>query len=200
MQISKNIGSGYDEYSKLGANREFVVDNFNFSSQFEISGAVKSSISFNRGIASSYSGSVGAGNNSAFLEKNNKNGRNGIFDRNARDYLNTFETIKFIGTGSYTLPFTLPIEIQINEKYSKVNPYLLFPADKLIFGWQLPLDITNNAVANLTFSNLGINKIIMYGSLVKTGDYGYEEARYIESKFKFEYNLRSNRLKKCFSI
>ena len=175
LQISKDIGTGYSDYSKLGANREFVVNNFNFNSQFEISGAIKSSFSFSRGIASSYSGSAVAGNISAFIEKNNKNGRNAIFDRNPRDFLNTFETAKFIGTGSYTLPFTPPLEIQINEKYSKINPYLLFPTDKIIFGWQLPLDITNSSVANLTFSNLGVNKIIMYGSLIKIGDYGYEE-------------------------
>lgn len=172
MQITKKP-VGLSQVAIDGASRELNVDTIFWEGQYIMSGVVKSPLSFERGISNIYSGSY-FGNFSEFIEKNNKNGRNQIFDRNARDWLNTFETTKTIGTGTYSTgsPVTR-ITVSINELYEKPNPYLLFPEDNIIFGWQLPLDTLNQNASKLTFTNSGIHKLIMYGSLIKDSNFGY---------------------------
>ena len=58
--------------------------------------------------------------------------------------------------------------ISINSRYTKPNPYILLPSDKLTFGFQLPWDNDNGIAQNsLTFATTGINKITLYGSSLR---------------------------------
>ena len=57
----------------------------------------------------------------------------------------------------------------IKSSYNNTpNPYLLLPTDKLVFGWQMPLDMDQLVISSsMQFANGGINKVIFYGSLLR---------------------------------
>lgn len=74
-------------------------------------------------------------------------------------------TGSFIGTGSYTL-------ITQDRTFTD-NPYVLFPSDKLIFGWQAPLASVSGSISGdvgdgpqLHFP-VGPGKVVLYGSSLR---------------------------------
>jgi hypothetical protein len=124
---------------------------------------VKSPLSYNTSIASNFSGSA-----SKILECNLEfSGRNQYYDANGRDWNNSFENPIVVATGSENIGIG-GHKIYINQKYTKENPYILLPTDKLTFGFQLPYVRNNSSTLNsLIFSPVGINKIILYGSSLR---------------------------------
>ena len=135
--------------------------------QFALSSSVKSPILFERGLAVPFSGSAG----SYFLNipKLEISGRNQITEVNGRDWINSFEQPLVIGSGTLNISGFGNFTIPVNATYTKSNPYILLPTDKLTFGFQLPIDSINNVAihSSLEFGNFGINKIILYGSTLR---------------------------------
>lgn len=126
---------------------------------------VKSPISYNSSINSSFSGSLlGYKNVVCVLDSS---GRNQYYDVNGRDWVNSFENPKIIATGSLNIGGG-NVTVYINDRYTKPNPYILLPTDKLTFGFQLPYQDSNTINSNtFTFSTMGINKIVLYGSTLR---------------------------------
>jgi hypothetical protein len=60
---------------------------------------------------------------------------------------------------------------KLNEFYTKTNPYILLPTDKLTFGFQLPWSKEGSSTtkfSSLAFSPVkGIHKITLYGSSLR---------------------------------
>lgn len=143
--------------------------------QFVISSSLKSSVNFSDGIRSVYYDSTGGpGKTNYFVEKNEKSGRDGlnINLKNGRDFANIYDNSETIGTGSYQLAISLTKHFDIKQNYNiKPNPYILLPTDKIIFGWQLPLDMDGQSTSTgITFWKSGINKVIFYGSLMRVNE------------------------------
>ena len=148
--------------------RELLIQNSGgsfYNGQWIMSSSVKSSVAFEEGISYAFSGSISDGK--LVIPKLNISGRNQIESANGRDWVSTFNSPNIIGTGSYYInSYDNPIEI--NSAYTKPNPYILLPTDKLTFGFQLPWQNDNNINSNsLTFLTTGINKIILYGSTLR---------------------------------
>ena len=137
------------------------------SFQIQAISTVKSPISFNSSIPNIFSGSA---IDSRYLQCIlNTSGRNQYYDVNGRDWINTFENPIIVGTGSIDLGAAPPkVKIYINKNYTKPNPYILLPTDKLTFGFQLPYHNLNDTDSNtFIFDTAGINKIILYGSTLR---------------------------------
>jgi hypothetical protein len=171
--------------------REKIVD-VEWEGQFVVSGTVKSPLSYNKGIEIGLN--YGWPNNTnnpnlyacSYREQWSFNGRSG-FEKDfvsKRDWKNVLEIPKFyakVFPGSYR---TSEYELYVNEKYSKENPYILFPTDELIFGWNISgpdlwnynqfgaFNFGSNGGPYLSFSDLGIHKVVLYGSLLRVGDNG----------------------------
>ena len=142
-----------------------------FSSQFILSSSVKASLSYEEGFAAPYSGSsVSVGNGGEYIQSLNYSGRNQLNRANGKDWRSTIEAPVIAGTGIYTIG-GLNNSVNINSNYTKQNPYLLLPTDKLTFGFQLPTGRLMGAGAGeqstITFSPQGINKITLYGSSLR---------------------------------
>ena len=88
-------------------------------------------------------------------------------------------TIKYLdnpfalgGTVTY---FTDPLLTSDRESVDKPSPYIIFPEDKLIFGWQIPLTFRMSSLGGTaadpsTYMQLfGNSKLKMYGSFVQNG-------------------------------
>ena len=126
---------------------------------------VKSPISYNSSINSSFSGSLISFKNVVCVL--DSSGRNQYYDVNGRDWANSFENPKIIATGSLNIGGG-DVTVYINDRYTKPNPYILLPTDKLTFGFQLPYQDLNTLNSNtFTFSTMGINKIVLYGSTLR---------------------------------
>lgn len=105
-----------------------------------------------------------------FIEQSSFAGRNGVYESNARDWISSYENPVIVGTASYLIGGGVDNFININAQYTKPNPYILLPTDKLIFGGQLPLSSFGTSVGDgvsVTFFPSGVNKIILYGSTLR---------------------------------
>jgi hypothetical protein len=152
--------------------RELIVNNFGFSStnQFILSSSVKASLSYKEGFTAPFSGSSVASLGGEYIQSLNYSGRNQLNRANGRDWRSAFEIPSIAGTGSYNIGSFNNL-INVNNNYTKPNPYLLLPTDKLTFGFQLPtgqLMGSNTGVqSTIIFSPQGINKITLYGSSLR---------------------------------
>lgn len=136
------------------------------SRQFILSSSCKNPVSYDAGLIASFSGALS--NYRAFVPTLDRSGRScGFKDSNGRDWLNANAKSTSAGTGSYSLG-SGDLNFTINTEYSKVNPYVLMPEDELVIGFQLPWDRFGSVTQNyFTFANSGINKVILYGSLLR---------------------------------
>jgi len=92
----------------------------------------------------------------------------GLLSKSSRGLVNDFfnsEVSKTRSIGSTT--------IIVPTKKRRINPYLLFPSDKLIIGWHLPISsnpgqliIPNQSESTLMF-HTGSFKLVLYGSYVR---------------------------------
>jgi hypothetical protein len=188
MTIDQNYKSFCENFIK---HREKIVD-VEWEGQFVASGTVKSPLSYSKGIeiGLNYSWPNNTNNNNLFAcsyrEQWSFNGRSGFETRfiSKRDWKNILE-IPIIYTKCEPYSYRdIQYELYVNEKYSKENPYILFPTDELIFGWNISgPDIWNynkfgvafinqNGGPYLSFSELGIHKVVLYGSLLRVGENG----------------------------
>ena len=155
---------------ELLLNSGELVGPMNGPRQFVLSSSVKTSIAYEAGAYTAYSGSFG--NESGFVESLDYSGRNQLNQANGRDWSSTFSSPVVAGTASYFIA-SYNYTINVNETYTKQNPYVLLPTDKLVFGVQLPwatgLGGTqwNDDSTSVDFSQYGINKIILYGSTLR---------------------------------
>ena len=146
------------------------------SGQFIISSSLKSANQFDEGIRSFWYNNASAAKQQAFIEKNNNSGRDGldINFRNGRNWLSIYENANILGTATYKFPNTSTNHtFTIKSSYkNSPNPYLLLPTDKLVFGWQMPLDMDQFVVSSsMQFSRTtGINKVVFYGSLLRVNE------------------------------
>lgn len=150
-------------------NRELTVNPTvtsytEFKGQMTISSSVKSSLSYEL-LTTPFSGALTAGN--LFVPTLSNSGRNQIYNTNGREWINSFEKTKVIDSyygGN-------DIITKINEFYTKKNPYILLPTDKLTFGFQLPWAAEGSATtkfSSLAFAPVkGIHKITLYGSTLR---------------------------------
>jgi len=170
----------YSAYNLQSTNRELAVapveisatspNTFGYTNQTIISSSVKNSLKYDgTGIyAQKY---VPTGYSILLSQSLNSSGRNQINPANGRDWRTTIESNQL--TGIYATPLAGNLEsVETNEKYTKTNPYLLLPTDKLSFGCQLPWSATMGyldyqATSSIGFANTGINKIILYGSTLR---------------------------------
>ena len=135
---------------------------------FIISSSCKSPIKFDEGRRTFFSGA--ASDNNYFIEQSVFSGRNSVYESNGREWVSSYENPVIVGTASYFIGGGVQNFIDINEQYTKLNPYILLPTDKLIFGGQLPLSAFGTNVGDgvsVTFFPSGINKIILYGSTLR---------------------------------
>lgn len=152
-------------------DRELLLPSANVSKQFTLESTVKNSIAYEKGLAASFSGSLPTLGGGAFLQSLAISGRNQLGNPSGRDWTSNLISPVIIGSATYPLPPTTVIPI--NSNYTKPNPYILLPSDKITFGYQLPwweyagggIDFTG--YSNITFSPTGINKIILYGSTLR---------------------------------
>jgi hypothetical protein len=170
MQIAFYKANGFGPTGLAQSPRELnFLDNPNNigPTNFIISSSCKSPIKFEEGIRTFFSGAVL--DDRFYIEKNEFSGRNGANEVNGREWLTSYENPVIVGTASYYIGGPDNI-IDINAAYTKLNPYVLLPTDKLTFGGQLPLSLFGTNVgdqSSITFSPQGINKIILYGSTLR---------------------------------
>lgn len=155
-------------------NRELLLPESTnpIKQQFVLQSTVKTSVAYSEGLAASFSGSsIGVGG-AQYIESLNYAGRNQLNNPSGRDWRSVIENPATIGTASYFIGGFQNV-IDINAAYTKKNPYILLPTDKITFGYQLPwwtfagggYDFTG--YNSITFSPQGINKIILYGSTLR---------------------------------
>lgn len=135
-----------------------------YNGQMVISSSVKSNLSYEL-LPTPFSGTFGVGN--LFVPTLSNSGRNQIYNANGREWINSFEKTNVIE--SYNNSNNIFTEI--NQFYTKTNPYILLPTDKLTFGFQLPWSRLGSATtkfSSLAFSPVkGIHKITLYGSSLR---------------------------------
>ena len=151
-----------------------------FNNQLIVSGVMKSVFGYQRALVQTVNNaSINDLQTCEFYETFETSGRNLLSER-GRSWLNPIQTAEPFGKGrdGYSAGFT-PF-FSVNKTYSKQNPYLLLPTDNLVFGWQVPIapryvgDSSGNSTyagvgPQFTFSKQGINKIVFYGSLLRSG-------------------------------
>ena len=163
--IQMFLSSSLDIFDYL--NRELHIKSLASSqnAQWVMNSTVKSSIGYKEGIGYIFSGAFAAGRNT--IPTLQYSGRNQIDQVFGRDWINAVEEPSIAATGSYYINSYNNL-ISINSRYTKPNPYILLPSDKLTFGFQLPWDNDNGIAQNsLTFATTGINKITLYGSSLR---------------------------------
>lgn len=179
-------------YQNFVKTREKPFETTQWSGQFVVSGSVKSPLKYTEGIEVGLNyawpnNTFNAANYAcSYREQWSFNGRSAIETGfvSKRDWKNVIEIPKLyaqLSAGSYR---TSTYNLSVNEQYSKENPYILFPTDELIFGWNISgpevwnytpngsVDFNSNGGPSLNFSNLGIHKVVFYGSLLRVGDNG----------------------------
>jgi len=134
--------------------------------QFILSSSCKNAVSYDAGLLTSFSGAVG--DYRIFVPTLDRSGRSaGYKDSNGRDWLNANAKSTVAGQGSYSIGAGT-VTFDINDYYSKVNPYVLMPGDELTVGFQLPWDRFGSVLTNsFEFATSGVNKIILYGSQLR---------------------------------
>jgi hypothetical protein len=165
------------ELNLFHGNTVMTGANGAWSGRFAMSGTVKNDLP-NDGISSIQIGDDDAGA-SALMLINKNSTRSGLFTPGGRDFLGALEKGSVLevnsvlegppGSGDPVGYAT------ILDRYSKPNPYLLHPTDKLVFGWQLPVANRINSSfgypqydgrgTELTFAPVP-SKITFYGSMV----------------------------------
>lgn len=136
--------------------------------RFQVSGTVRSQIG-NQGMGSIITNTLGA--TTFMMTKLEKSNRSGIFGATGRSYVSDFSSgqiARSVTQDGWTF--------NVLTKYSKPNPYLIQPGDRLIFGWQVPWSRTLNedTLFNTEFSGQGAylqfapapSKVILYGSRI----------------------------------
>jgi hypothetical protein len=164
-----------NSFDTLGfLNRELLLPQSTnpIKQQFILQSTVKTSVAYSEGLAASFSGSsIGLGGGQ-YIESLNYSGRNQLNNPSGRDWRSTVENPATIGTASYFIGGFQNV-IDINAAYTKKNPYILLPTDKITFGYQLPWwtfaagGYEFTGYNSITFSPQGINKIILYGSTLR---------------------------------
>lgn len=139
------------------------------SSQMVLSSSVKSSLKYDG--AGFYATRNASDQTIVVSQSLNVSGRNELFNANGRDWKTTFEANQLTGITISPIPGTIDAT-ETNVVYTKPNPYLLLPSDKITFGFQLPWSSTMGylnyqVTSSIDFSTTGINKIILYGSTLR---------------------------------
>lgn len=147
------------------------------TNQFIVSSSLKSANQFDEGVRSVWFSDISNNKTNAFIEQNHHAGRDGldVNFRNGRNWLSIYDNRSTIGTASYWFPDTSKNNtFTIKSSYQNTpNPYLLLPTDKLVFGWQMPLDMDQFVVSsslNFGKNNAGVNKVVFYGSLMRLNE------------------------------
>jgi hypothetical protein len=165
LSTSRDLG-GYLQREQLISAWSGITIGETGSFQFAASSSVKSPLSYDSGLITSFSGALGS-YYMAVEQKLSLSGRNQYYEVNGREWDNSFENPQIIRQGTFSIGLGTAA-VNINNKYTKPNPYILLPTDKLTFGFQLPYQNTNNIASNtFVFSPQGINKIILYGSTLR---------------------------------
>lgn len=156
--------------------------------QFILSSSCKNPVSYDAGLLTTFSGALG--NYRALVPTLDRSGRSsGFKDSNGRDWLNANAKSTVAGTGAYSIGGG-NVTININDFYSKTNPYILMPGDEIVVGFQLPWDRFGTVTQNsFVFANSGINKVILYGSLLKLDP---DTGLLVEDDDGLNQNLTSN--------
>lgn len=152
-----------------------------WSGRLTMSATVKNSLP-SEGLDSVQIGHNDSGR-AAFLLVNKNSTRSGLFTPGGRDFVGSLEK-GHVMDASVILQsaFTGSVEptgsVITLDRYSKHNPYLLQPTDKLIFGWQLPLaNRLNSSFGTPQYDGKGTelafasvpSKITFYGSMINQG-------------------------------
>jgi hypothetical protein len=158
------------------------------SRQFILSSSCKNPVSYDAGLLTTFSGALG--NYRALVPTMDRSGRSsGFKDSNGRDWLNANAKSTVAGTGTYSIGGGTAT-VSINDFYSKTNPYVLMPGDEIVVGFQLPWDRFGTVTQNsFVFANSGINKVILYGSLLKRD---LDTGLLVEDDDGLNQNLTSN--------
>jgi hypothetical protein len=143
--------------------------------EFIISSSVKNANQFDEGVRSVWVLDIAETKQNALIEQNHHAGRDGldINFRNGRNWLSVYDDRSTIGTAVYNFPNShTPNTFTIKSSYQNTpNPYLLLPTDKLVFGWQMPLDMDQFvASSSMAFGRNAINKVVFYGSLMRLNE------------------------------
>lgn len=178
MQLSKDGSSANAIYGN-GLKREWNYSKSNgtdihFNQQLIVSGTVKSPLDYNRGVL----GWIGA-ETAEYHEAYAVPGRNLIKER-GRSWLNPIQSSELFGNATLASFWQSSLAVTVKKAYSKDNPYLLLPTDNLIIGWQLPYShelsfrtnhdpVFTGLGPQLSSSINGINKVVLYGSLLRDG-------------------------------
>ena len=129
-----------------------------------LSSSIRNPIGYEKGLFGGF-----GGENFLYIEDLRISGRSQINQANGRDWKSSFESPSVIGYWSD--PTGEGINIPILSAYKKENPYILFPTDKLTFGWHMPNKENEYAgspnVSDMSFFTTGINKITLYGSSLR---------------------------------
>jgi len=140
----------------------------NSTKRFILSSSVKSSLAYEAGLYTIFTGS----NDGGFIPSLDFSGRNQLDQANGRDWVSTFESPVIAGQASQYIASYM-YSFNVNRSYTKSNPYVLLPTDKLVFGFQLPWwefsgGLTwNDGKTEVLFSPSYVNKIILYGSTLR---------------------------------
>jgi hypothetical protein len=156
--------------------------------QLILSSSCKNPVSYDAGLLTSFSGALGGYR--AFVPTLDRSGRNaGLTDSNGREWLNSNAKSTVAGTGSYSIGAGT-VTFEINDFYSKINPYVLMPGDQLTVGFQLPWDRFGGMTStSFEFAASGINKVILYGSLLR---FDPTSGQLVEADDGLNQNLTSN--------
>lgn len=161
------------------ANSSLLVGSYGeWSGRLVMSGVVKNALS-NDGLSQVQIGHNDSGIATMMLINKNST-RSGLFTPSGRDYLGALEQGSVVTRSVAFFP-SIPGQgpdgvIELLNRYSKANPYLLLPGDQLVFGWQLPIaNRINSAFGSPQYNGKGPEltfaakpaKIILYGSQIK---------------------------------
>jgi hypothetical protein len=151
------FSSGVTDLTIQRASRELNIvnadplatgNNGTWSGHLMMSATVKNALP-NDGLDSIQLGQDDSGL-AAFMLINKNSTRTGLFLIGGRDFVGALEKGEFLNSEDI-LQSSFPAQVEPTgsiitlSRYSKPNPYLLQPTDKLIFGWQLPIPNRLNA-------------------------------------------------------
>ena len=157
-ESSKSIGASPTSFTGSNINTKFTISNFsNYSG-----------VNFTNG-------QIGGNPTPVYMEKRSTNRTNNISVQRA--IVNNIASLDLGGDFevpdiSYSDPL-ITKKLNKSETANKVSPYIIFPDDEIIFGWQYPLPLFNFGNERTTSDpgafkmTIGNSKIKLYGSLVK---------------------------------
>lgn len=198
--------ASYNGYNNLsGLNRDFILpnNNTNWTAQLVMSASAKSPVETKTNYIVNVNSKV------AYEEKWHFSSRRSIPETNGRDLINSFQSFEKFGTASSYVNLAnisrdnilnLQVNFDVSQNPTKINPYLLFPEDRLILGAQIPYPaegiysrpalsggtvveeqtINNGKGPELVFEMGGVNKLVLYGSYVKNGKEYHKNKELVE--------------------